>query len=403
MMAGWFRLDPPGTAPVVRPDPWVGGSWTTGAATRSAVRPTAPSSRSRRGRGPRRAVRLAGFVVACLMAGVAGALVASTLDDDRVGVTFLEAGAQATADRPPGSIAEVADNLLPSVVSIAVGDVGGSGFVLTADGYLLTNNHVVSSVGDGDEVTVGLHDGTLTSATVVGRSPSYDLAVLYAEAGGLQPVVMGDSAAVEVGDEVLAIGSPLGLQGTVTSGIVSARNRPVAAGSVDDQSFINAIQTDAAINPGNSGGPLVDSAGRVIGVNSAIATMEGNAFGTGNIGLGFAIPIDQARRTATQLIEHGEAVYPVIGVLVDNGHTGPGAKVADDGGDVPAITPDGPAAAAGLEPGDVIISIESELIDGPSELVVVLRSYEPDDVVHLVVERDGETFECDVTLGSAVG
>lgn len=407
MMAGWFRVDPPGAPSGGRPDPWVGGEWTASAAgiwssePRRGLSAARPASGARRGR--RRGRLVAGFVAACLASGAAGGLVARSLGEDDRAVTFLGAGADAVSDRPPESIAGVADRVLPSVVSIAVDDIGGSGFVLSDDGYILTNNHVVSTAGEGDEIVLAFHDGTTGTAEVVGRSPSYDLAVLLTESDGLRPVVMGDSGSVTVGDEVVAIGSPLGLEGTVTSGIVSARNRPVTAGSIDDQSYINAIQTDAAINPGNSGGPLVDRSGRVIGVNSAIASLGGIAGDTGSIGLGFAIPIDQARRTAAQLIENGEAVYPVIGVLVDNTYEGPGAQVSanDDGG--PPITPDGPADAAGLEPGDLILSIDDTTVDGPRELVVVLRTYEPDDVVRLSVERDGETFEVDVTLGSAVG
>jgi putative serine protease PepD len=407
MMAGWFRVDPPGTPSGSRPDPWVSGQWAFSAPVRpdtagpwvDAAPPDAERQLTRRRRG----ALVAGFVAGCLVSGVAGGLVAWTMADDQRGVTFLGVEADPASDRSPESIAAVADRVLPSVVSVAVGDIGGSGFVLSADGYVLTNDHVVAEAVGDDVITLGFHDGTSARAEVVGRSPSYDLAVLRVDVDGLQPVIMGDSTAVAVGDEVVAIGSPLGLEGTVTSGIVSAQNRPVTAGTVDDQSYINAIQTDAAINPGNSGGPLVDSAGHVIGVNSAIATVSGFTSDAGNIGLGFAIPIDQARRTATQLIETGEAVYPVIGILVDNGFAGPGARVADDGGDVPAVTPGGPADAAGLRPGDVIRSVDGIPTDGPSELVVLLRSYEPGDVVTLAVERDEETSDIEVTLGSAVG
>lgn len=406
MMAGWFRMDRPGAPSGDRPDPWAGGLWTQGAPARSGrfrARPSrwARTSGARRGRRSR---LVGAFVAVCLVSGVAGAFVSQLIDDGPPGVTFVGVKADPVADRSAESVAGVAGSVLPSVVSLSIGEVGGSGFVLSPEGYILTNNHVVASVGADEEITIGLHDGSTTTATVVGRSPSYDLAVVRAEAEGMQPAVLGDSTAVAVGDEVVAIGSPLGLEGTVTSGIVSAQDRPVTAGGAGEQSFINAIQTDAAINPGNSGGPLVDEAGHVIGVNSAIATLDGFAADvTGSIGLGFAIPIDQARRTAEQLIENGEAVYPVAGVLVDNGYSGPGARVATDTGQTPAITPDSPADHAGLEPGDVIVAIDSNPIDGPSELVVVLRSYEPDDVVELLVERDGEQFDVDVTLDSAVG
>jgi putative serine protease PepD len=176
----------------------------------------------------------------------------------------------------------------------------------------------------------------------------------------------------------------------------------VTAGGQGETSFINALQTDAAINPGNSGGPLVDAAGRVIGVNSAIATL-GMGVNPGNIGLGFAIPIDQAKRTAEQIIATGEAVYPVMGVRLDESFDGPGARIDGDVEDSPAVTPDGPAGEANLRPGDVVLEVDGRAIDTPEELIVVLRIREPGDQVTLVVERDGEVHEVRLTLGSAVG
>jgi putative serine protease PepD len=348
---------------------------------------------------------LLGGAALALVSGMTGALVVTMLEDpagraDTVTVIGADPGAR--AERPPDSISGVAGSVLPSVVSISVGEATGSGFAISSDGYILTNNHVVSVVAEGEEIELGLHDGRRVEAEVVGRSPSYDIAVLRTDADNLQPVVIGESASVAVGDPVIAIGSPLGLDGTVTSGIISALNRPVTAGDSSDQAYINALQTDAAINPGNSGGPLVDAAGRVIGVNSAIATM-GPGFEAGNIGLGFAIPIDQAQRTAQQLISNGEAVYPVMGVLLDNQHAGPGARVAEDSADQPAVTPDGPAAGADIRPGDLIVEIDGQPVDGPGELVVILRAHEPGDDVTLVVERDGESREVTLTLGSAVG
>jgi putative serine protease PepD len=296
----------------------------------------------------------------------------------------------------------VAEALLPCVVSISVADATGSGFVISADGFILTNNHVVAGVDEGEPVDLGLFDGRRVEAEIVGRSPSYDLAVLHTDADDLEPVTLGDSDAVAVGDPVIAVGSPLGLEGTVTSGIISALDRPVTAGDSSGQSYMNALQTDAAINPGNSGGPLVDSEGRVIGVNSAIASL-GLGTEAGSIGLGFAIPIDQARRTASQLIENGEAVYPVIGVLLDDAYTGAGARVRADDGDTTAVTPGGPADRAGIRPGDVIVGIDGEPVDGAGELVVALRAREPGEDVTLRLERDGESREVTVTLGAAVG
>lgn len=349
---------------------------------------------------------MAGGVALALVSGVVGGLVVEFVGGSgskhRETVTIIGADPAGLGSRPPDTVSGVADTVLPSVVSVSVSDATGSGFVISTDGFILTNNHVIASVADGGSIELGLFDGRRVDAEIVGRSPSYDLAVLRTEAGDLQPVVFGDSATVAVGDPVIAVGSPLGLEGTVTSGIISALNRPVTAGGASEQSYINALQTDAAINPGNSGGPLVDGAGRVIGVNSAIASL-GMGAEVGSIGLGFAIPIDQAQRTAEQLITDGEAVYPVMGVLLDDAFTGRGARVAQDSEDAPAVTPDGPAAAVGIEAGDVITHVDGDPVDTPGELVVVLRSHEPGDDVTLVVQHDGEPREVVVTLGSAVG
>lgn len=348
---------------------------------------------------------LLGGAALALASGLAGALIVTMLEDPAGTsgtVTVIGADPATRAERPPESISGVANSVLPSVVSVSAGQATGSGFVISEDGYILTNNHVVSVAPAGEEIELGLFDGRRVEAEIVGSSPSYDIAVLHTDATDLQPVVIGESASVAVGDPVIAIGSPLGLDGTVTSGIISALNRPVTAGDSFDQSYINALQTDAAINPGNSGGPLVDAAGRVIGVNSAIATMGAGA-DSGNIGLGFAIPIDQAQRTAQQLINNGEAVYPVMGVLLDNQYAGPGARVAEDSADQLAVTPGGPAARADIQPGDLIVEIDGQPVEGPGELVVTLRSHEPGDEVMLVVERDGKSREVTLRLDSAVG
>jgi putative serine protease PepD len=306
------------------------------------------------------------------------------------------------AERPPDSVAGVASNVLASVVSVIIDDGSGSGFVISQDGYIVTNNHVVSSTEGDGTIEVGFFDGTTAPAVIVGRSPSYDLAVLQVERRDLTPVRLGDSADVVVGDPVIAIGSPLGLEGTVTSGIISALDRPVSAGGEGETSFINALQTDAAINPGNSGGPLVDAAGRVIGVNSAIASLNLGA-APSNIGLGFAIPIDQATRTAQQIIATGEAVYPVMGVRLDRAFPGPGARIAADDAESPGVEPNGPAESVGIEPGDVITEIEGRVIDSPEEMIVALRAQQPGDRVTIVVERDGEQRELTLVLGSKVG
>jgi putative serine protease PepD len=237
----------------------------------------------------------------------------------------------------------------------------------------------------------------------VGRTSDYDLAVLKVERTGLAPLLLADSAEVVVGDAVVAVGAPLGLEGTVTTGIVSALNRPVQAGASDETAFINAIQTDAAINPGNSGGPLVNGAGEVIGINSAIAQPPGGiGAAPGSIGLGFAIPSNQARRTASELIETGSATYPIIGVLLDEGYTGEGVQVSDQtGGPQAPVTAGGPADDAGIRPGDVIVAIDGRPVTQPDELIVAIRAKAPGDTTVLRVRTGEDEREVRVVLDQA--
>jgi putative serine protease PepD len=296
-----------------------------------------------------------------------------------------------TIERPVGSVAEIAQRVLPSVVSIEAksknGGATGSGFVIDSTGYILTNNHVITgSVESGGEISVRLNDGSEYSAKVVGRDSSYDLAVLKISGANLKALQFGDSDKVAVGDSVIAIGSPLGLTGTVTLGIISAKDRAVTAGeSREDNSFINALQTDAAINPGNSGGPLVDATGSVIGVNSAIASLGFSASSqTGSIGLGFAIPINQARKTAEQLIKTGKATYPVIGVSVEMNYNGGGALIAKTG---VAIVKGGAAEKAGLKAGDIIIEFDGRAIGSAEELIVAIRAQNVGDKVEIIYKR----------------
>jgi putative serine protease PepD len=363
--------------------------------------------RSRRRRVP--LGLLSGLVVAAFGAGLLGGLVGARIgDDDRLVDAGLPAAVGSGAgDRAPESVAGIADTVLPSVVSIEVsapeGTSSGSGFVLRQDGYILTNHHVVAgAVGAGTSVVVLLGDGSQLPASVVGSTADYDLAVLKVEAEGMTPLVLGDSDDVRVGDPVVAVGAPLGLAGTVTSGIVSARNRPVAAGGgTESTAFINAIQTDAAINPGNSGGPLVNAAGEVVGINSAIAQPPGaSASSGGSIGLGFAIPSNQARRTAEQLIETGSATYPVIGVLLDASYTGEGVQVATaPQGSQQPVTAGGPADRAGIRPGDVILSIDGRPVTASDELIVAIRARTPGDTVELRVRGvDGAERDVPVVL-----
>lgn len=372
--------------------------------------PEGPSQSGRRRSGRRRVSvgMVAGLVIVALGAGVLGGLVGASLGDgdDRPADAGLPAAVGSGAgDRAPDSVAGIAATVLPSVVSIEVssasGSATGSGVVLRQDGYILTNHHVVAGGTEADaSVVVLFADGSQEQATIVGSTPDYDLAVLKVEVSGLTPLVLGDSDEVQVGDPVVAVGAPLGLVGTVTSGIVSALNRPVAAGDgTDATAFINAIQTDAAINPGNSGGPLVNASGEVVGINSAIAQPPGtSATSGGSIGLGFAIPSNQARRTAEQLIETGTATYPVIGVLLDGSYTGEGVQVATEPqGSQQPVTPDGPADRAGIRPGDVILAIDGRPVTASDELVVAIRARTPGDAVVLRV-RGGDDSERDVRV-----
>lgn len=296
-----------------------------------------------------------------------------------------------TIERAPDSVAGIAQRVLPSVVSINTttvnGGGSGSGFVIDSSGYILTNNHVISdAVLSGGKIQVTLNDGSSYTGKVIGRDASFDLAVLKIEATGLKALQFGDSDKIAVGDAVIAIGSPLGLSGTVTTGIISAKDRAVTTGdSATESSFINALQTDAAINPGNSGGPLVDATGAVIGINSAIASL-GSSWQAGSIGLGFAIPINQGRKIADQLIKYGVATYPIVGISLDSNYTGVGAQISKSGN---GILPGSPAQKAGLKGGDIIIEIDGKKINTPEELVVSVRSKNVGDRVTLVYMRDG--------------
>ena len=303
--------------------------------------------------------------------------------------------------RPDGSIAKIAADALPSVVTIRIktseGNGTGSGFVLDKQGHILTNNHVATAGGSGASLTVELNNGTSLPASIVGADASYDLAVLKIDASDIPPLQFGASKDVVVGDGVIAVGAPLGLDATVTSGIVSALNRPVSAGDGSDQSFINAIQTDAAINPGNSGGPLLDMNGKVIGVNSAIARIPGStADSGGNIGVGFAIPSDQASKTAQQLITTGKADHPALGVRVDRAFTGDGAKLASGG-----VQSGSAAAQAGLQDGDVIVEFEGQKVQDADSLIVAIRARSVGDTVTMKVQRGGQTVDVSITLQSA--
>jgi putative serine protease PepD len=289
-------------------------------------------------------------------------------------------------------------------VSGSSGSGSGSGVVLTADGFVLTNNHVVAAEGGGT-VQVRTADGTLYDASVVGTDPAFDLAVLRLDgAEDLTPATFADSDKVQVGDVAVAIGAPLGLSNTVTDGIISATGRAVATGSTqDDATVIDAIQTDAAINPGNSGGALVNGAGEVVGINTAIATVASGAPGSqsqsGNIGVGFAIPGNTAQRVAKEIMETGSATRAYLGVRAQNAYDGQNTEVGA-GAEIVSVEPDSAAADAGLQSGDVVTAVGDRPVTTSTELTAAVRSQAPGEKVTLTVRRGGESTTVEVTLGS---
>ncbi|WP_433230284.1 S1C family serine protease [Actinomadura formosensis] len=357
-------------------------------------------------------------VIALIVALVAGAVgagigVIATNDDDGGGSVSL--GGSNSSDtkvqaRPPDSVAGVAQRVLPSVVMIRVqsaqGEVGGTGFIVNG-GYVVTNNHVVAGAGGG-QIQIVFNDKKTLPATVKGADPSSDVAVLKPEGQhSLPPLPVGDSSKIAVGDPVIAIGSPLGLQGSVTTGIVSSLNRavPTRGEGGADASYLNAIQTDAAINPGNSGGPLVDAQGRVIGINTAIATLGGQSLNgetqSGSIGLGFAIPINQGQRVAQEIIRTGSVRKAKLGVLPDPRYQQGGARIMPQpvNGQDP-VTKGGPADKAGLKPGDVITKVNDKPIEDATDLIAQIRSRAPGDRVTITYERNGKESTAQVTLGA---
>ena len=374
------------------------------------------------GRGDRRGwpslFAVAG-IAALIGALVAGGLVAATKKTDKTAAVIPPAptaAPQAVVNLPAGSVAQIARMLLPSVVSIIVttGDSGdeGTGIVLTADGSILTNNHVVEGAATSGIIAVTLNDGRTVKATIVGRDPTTDLAVIKAvNVTGLHPATLGQDSTLVVGQPVIAIGSPLGLSNTVTSGIVSSLNRPVCtqdctgtgSGSSVTPTVLDAIQTDAAINPGNSGGPLVDMAGQVVGVNSAIATLDQGQTSpdaqSGSIGVGFSIPIDEARRVVDELEKTGHANHAVLGIGLqdsfDNAlHTPNGAKVV-------SVTAAGPSEKVGLHIGDVIVKFGARTIVDADSLIAATHAAVPSSTVSITYTRTGQSTTVQLTLGSA--
>ncbi len=365
------------------------------------------------------------LAVAIVSAGIGGG-VALLAQPDRPSATSSINGAapgMPVASLPAGSVEQVAAKVVPSVVKLEV-DLGrqseeGSGIILSSDGLILTNNHVVSAAqggpgvpagpgvppaagGAGSQTKVTFADGRSAPFTVVGTDPSSDIAVVRAKGvTGLTPIAIGSSANLRVGQDVVAVGSPLGLEGTVTTGIISALNRPVAAGGdvKNQNTVLDAVQTDAAINPGNSGGALVNMSGELVGINSAIATLggdsEGQAAQGGSIGLGFAIPVDQAKRIADELINDGSASHASLGVQVGNDATTDGARIVE-------VTGGGAAASAGLPSGVVVTKVDDRVISSADALVAAVRSRAPGDKLTLTyLDQAGKPQTVEVTLGKA--
>jgi putative serine protease PepD len=353
-------------------------------------------------------------LVSALIGGAIGGLLVRQNDDHgQVGSVTIGSTAKQKdiIERTPGSVAGIAAKILPSVVSITVktssGGDTGSGIVLSKSGYIMTNNHVIAAARTGGTLSVILPNRAKVSARIVGHpDPVDDIAIVKVSANhALTPALLGNSNDISVGDPVIAIGSPLGLAGTVTSGIVSALNRPVEAGGEQGlpADVIDAIQTDAAINPGNSGGPLVDAAGAVVGVNSAIASLSTDQIGSqqsGSIGLGFAIPINEAKRIAQQIITIGYSTHAIIGVSLDAAYTGSGARVSAPPTGGAAVTAGGPAAKVGIRAGDVIVAVDGQRVTTPDELIVAIRSHTPGQHLTLTYERGGHRTTVTVVLGS---
>jgi putative serine protease PepD len=384
------------------------------AATSMAPTTTAPLPVQRR---PRRAGLAAAVVATALVAGgaagVGGAAAWSALDDggsSSAGGPGTRTTSQVVdtpdSEAPAGSVEQVAAKVLPSVVEIDVsgaqGAGSGSGIILSSDGEILTNNHVVELAGDGGSISVSFNDGSTAKAEILGTDPLTDTAVIKAEdVSGLTPASIGRSGDLKVGESVVAIGSPFGLDSTVTSGIVSALDRPVDVGSdgQGNSTTYPAIQTDAAINPGNSGGALVDLAGNVVGINSSIRTASSSQGEAGSIGLGFAIPMDEVMPIVDQMVKGETPTHARLGISVSDVASRPGAEVTQ-GAEIQDVNAGSTADDAGLAKGDVITKIDDRLISGADSLVATIRSYRPGDEVTVTYERDGDTSTLTLQLDS---
>ena len=383
-----------------------------------------PPPPPRRARGGT-AVVLVGALVLGGAAGVGGAAAYQAFTDTGSNVSTTDGSFEATktAAIKDGTVEKVANAVLPSVVKVNVsgqsGSGTGSGVVLSKDGEVLTNNHVVSGAGDGSSLSVSFNDGTTKKASVIGTDPLTDIAVIKVEnPSGLTPAAIGKSGELKVGQAVVAVGSPFGLNATVTTGIVSALNRPVSTsapeeeqapqnpfggGESEQQPGANmsttypAIQTDAAINPGNSGGPLVDMSGRVVGINSSIRTASSEGSGSGgSIGLGFSIPIDEVLPIVNQITNGEKPTHARLGVSVSDVRN----DSQTQGAVLQSVEGGGSAAEAGLKNGDVITKVGDHVIDGSESLVATIRGHRPGEQVEITYLRNGETDTVTADLGS---
>ena len=366
---------------------------------------------------PGRGKCVAGVLAAALVvgggAGIGGAAAYDALSGDdggsSAGTTSPAVRTASTADAPQsvatdGSVEAVAEKALPSVVQINVagaqGNGSGSGIILSEDGQILTNNHVVEVADGGGTISVSFNDGTTADAEVLGTDPLTDTAVIQAEdVSGLTPATIGSSDELKVGQAVVAIGSPFGLESTVTDGIVSALNRPVnvASDGVGNSTTYPAIQTNASINPGNSGGPLLDMAGNVVGINSSIRTASDSS--DGSIGLGFSIPIDEVLPIIEQMKNGETPTHAKLGITVGDVQAAQG-EVAQQGAQIGEVTAGSTADKAGLEAGDVVTEVDGTRISGADSLVATIRSYRPGDTVTVTWLRAGQEESAELVLDS---
>ena len=363
-----------------------------------------PKKKKKRGR---KLIAATAVLLLGLAGGIGGAAGYESLTDGDNAISSLDSKSAADST-PAGAIETVAQSLLPSVVQINVkdGDAAGSGtgIIISSDGQILTNNHVVEAAADKGTITVSFSDNSITSATILGRDPLTDLAVIKAEKTGLTPAKLGNSATLKVGQEVVAIGSPFGLESTVTSGIVSALNRPVSSSDGTESgpgTVFPAIQTDAAINPGNSGGPLVDLNGEVVGINSAIRSSPSVSGEAGSIGLGFAIPIDLAKSVSKSLVKGDKVEHARIGLTVGNARGGDGITAV--GAEVKKVTDGSAGAKAGLKVGDIVTGLNGHAIGSADALVSSIRGFSPGDKVDITFRRGDKTETTEAILDSDGG